>query len=71
MIYNISPVIVVTGYLKGNRMIRNKEIIKMAMIEIKYKLEFIQDLNKYNQAIGNIVHSGLNLMEVLKDELEK
>lgn len=52
-------------------MIRNKEIIKMTMMEIQCKLEFIQDLNKYNQNIISIIDDGLALMKELEEELKK
>ena len=53
-------------------MIKNKQFIKILCTEITCKLELMKELNRgnYNCVIENVIHSGLDLMNVLKEEIE-
>lgn len=50
-------------------MIKNKQLIKELTNKIITNLELIKAMQTENRVIHNVVHSGLDLMKVLQDEL--
>jgi hypothetical protein len=54
-----------------NKQLKNKQLIKELAHKIEINLEIIKAMQSENHVVNNVVHLGLDLIKILKEELDK